>query len=270
MPEQEQVTANYQEMPQEGDKILGAKEKKNDRRNLMMVSIVDPAKIEPKMPDIVNWQTRYKRPFTPYHTQRYGSCTISSQAEQVRVFARREQFGRDIFIPEADIDKRYFDLTQRLYGGGDQGAYELDALNDWRVNGFSLNRRKYIIDGFTEVSIAENLLKVAIFVFRGIKICYAVTQTMYHANPGDIVHNDNSAVIGYHSMYSHGFQPEGLWMTHTWNQPPQLFAWDFVLARATEAYSCVDSKDIRLQEMANLKKFSTLKKEAVDAPASEA
>lgn len=253
---------NYQSAHEEG-KLMGALPKKEDSRNIMMMAVVNTQVSPPPVSEI--WQKRYKRPFTPYHQQRYGSCTISSQAEGLRLWERKEQFGRDVFIPEDSIDKRYF----RLSGGQDTGLYELDALNDFRSNGFEVSSKKYTIDAFTEVNVKEvEQMKLAIHVFRGMKICYAVTDTMYNSAPDTVIDDDTSAVVGFHSMFAHGYEKAGIWMTHTWNRPPQLFTWKYVLARASEGYTCVDSKDIRIASLVNLPKLRAAVSEAVNTPAS--
>lgn len=264
MPDVETTPDKYQTIVQE-NKLLGAKEKKFDARNLMMTTFVDLSKSPPVN---FNLEKRYKRPFSPYHTQRMGSCTISSQAEALRHWERAEQFGRDIFIPEDIIDARYVDLSNRLYGGGDNGAYELDALKDFKETGFKFNKRQYKIDAFTEVPIADaELLKYAISNFRGIKICVAVTNTMYNSSPEAVVDDDTSQVIGYHSMYGMGYETAaGMWIVHTWNRPPQLFTWAYIKNRATEAYTCVDSKNVKIQEIVNLKKLHAAVTEVENTP----
>jgi hypothetical protein len=236
---------NYQTIHEDG-KLMGALPKKEDPRNLQMLELVDTSKSPP--PEY-NLERLYKKPFTPYHHQTLGSCTISSQAEYVRHVERREQFGRDIFIPEDNINERYM----RLSGGVDSGLYELDALNDLRTNGFSFGKIQYKVDAFVEVPVKDQTaVEFAIANFRGVKMCFTVSDTFYHSAPDAVVDDDASADLGGHSMYVMGYEVRGVWV---------------VQGRGSESYSLVDAKDIKLAQIMNMQLLKAKIREADNTPA---
>lgn len=274
------VTPNpeaYQSVPPQTDQFLGALPPKRDKRNLMLAPYMDVQKSPPESYDVETKNTgapRYKAPFEPFRGQTMGSCTISSQAEYVRRIERPRTFGRDLYVPDSVVDARYIDLSNRLYGGGDNGAYELDAINDFLNLGFTFQpfgkrRWQYKISGFAEVPVRDQLLmKIAIWKFKGIKICFAVHQNMYYSGQDEVVTwQPNSPIVGYHSMYADGYDPGNMILVHTWNRKRQRFSWEYVLNAATEAYTLIDAANIRvdpqLAKVFNIKKFNKDKKEVM-------
>lgn len=251
---------NYQEI-HEGEKLMGALPKKQDDRNLMMVDLVDTSESPP--PEY-NLEALYKLPFTPYHSQDLGSCTISSQAEYIRHVERQVQFGRDIFIPGDIIDARYM----RLSGGVDSGLYELDALKDLRAVGFVFGNINYKIDAFVEVAVKDRVaVEFAIANFSGVKMCFEVSSTFYHSPPDSVVDDDDSPSIGGHSMYIMGYEDRGIWVVHTWNRPPQLLTWKYVQNRGSESYSLIDAKDISIASIVDMAQLKQAVTDAVNTPA---
>src|SRR5688500_5959596 len=59
----------------------------------------------------------------------YGSCTRSKQAIAALRMERLEQ-RRTIEITDQEVIRVYTEMSDRLYGGGDNGAYEVDALDE--------------------------------------------------------------------------------------------------------------------------------------------
>lgn len=92
--------------------------------NYLGKSVVVPKKLD-------YWKKRKPIPILDYGNNEYGDCTIASQALMAIKMELQER-RRLVAIPKENIVKTYFNLSDRLYGGGDNGAYELDALGNWR------------------------------------------------------------------------------------------------------------------------------------------
>lgn len=274
MPE---ATPEHYQAEVEGQKLMGALPPKMDPRNLMTLRYMDTSKSPPPEYD---YEKRFKSKFSPYRGQTMGSCTISSQAEYTRRIEYPRRFGRDLYIPDDMVDNRYIDLSNRLYGGGDNGAYELDAVKDFVSGGFrnvqATKRSKwtYKIDGFAGVNPLDiETLKIAIATFKVIKICFAVHANMYHSSPTSVVVWDpNSPIVGYHSMITDGYSDSvrTIFVPHTWSRPRQEFSYDYVLNAATEAYTLIDAKNIKedpqMSKMFDIKAFN---KDLKEVKASE-
>jgi hypothetical protein len=258
----------YQSIHVDG-KLMGALPKKHDGRNLLLPNFIDTSQSPPRTFDGelkkgVGPELRYKAPFEPFRGQTFGSCTISSQAEWLRRVERVAKFGKDLYIPDDVVDKRYFRLagdpnwesgsfnTQQY----DTGLYELDAINDLLNVGFVHKTWTYRITGFAEVPIDIELMKLAIATFGGIKVCINVPMNLYHSQADDRVDYDpQSADVGGHSMFWNAYDEQDFWAVHTWKRKRQRLSYEFVKHKATEAYSLIDAKDIKAMKAFDLPKF---------------
>ena len=75
------------------------------------------------------WSSRAPFPLRTFGNTQYGDCTKASQA-LLAMRMERIETRQTPSISDAEIIQNYFAMTTRLYGGGDTGAYEIDALNE--------------------------------------------------------------------------------------------------------------------------------------------
>lgn len=244
-----------------GSKRLGKLPAKSSMKQLHFARVL---KAEPEPPKVVKfWEKRKPFPAYTYGNTDNGCCTIASQAVMATRLERIEQ-RRTVGFNENEILRVYYNLTSRLYGGGDTGAYEVDALNNWRNPDLTFQDRKgrpHTIDAYLRVNQAdlhEVKRAIAFSGAYGIKVCYALPAAWSSVdipNAWDIPEGQpmvgpwlpNS--WGGHSMAAAaGYRLDVLPQPHTWytggaevNYGIQPVTWRGFSAYADEAYIVVDS-----------------------------
>lgn len=236
-------------------KLLGKLDPKQDGRNLMAARYLAPI----PFPASYDWQYRRRpMPARAFGNDRYGDCTLASQANATSRFERIEQ-RRTVLLADDLVVSNYLAMT----GGEDSGWYELDALKRWRTIGFSVSpTRTYTIDAFAQIhqaNVAE--VKAALWQFKAIKVCFNLPlaweriEPHGYVEPGGVegVWGTGSGSLyragswGGHSMTADGYNSDGILVVHSWYRGPtparQLVTWDAVRQYADEAYSVVDSFD---------------------------
>jgi hypothetical protein len=198
-----------------------------------------------------------KVPFLPYDVgnNEYGDCTFASQALLAQRMERREQ-RKTVQIPKNSIVQAYFTLTERLYGSGDTGAYEMDALNNWRNPDYTFRDSKgrpHTIDAYVKInhsSIPEVQTALYLSQAKGIKVCFNLPFAWAYVDNNIWDIPEGQAPIGQympgswggHSMMADATYDEwGLVLPSTWNQPPGKISWRAFAIYADEAYLCIDS-----------------------------
>jgi hypothetical protein len=239
-------------------KRLGKLPRMSDRRALMLASFmpqIDPAKL-PKATHF--WPRRKGFPLDTYGNNDHGCCTRASQAHAIMRMERIEQ-RRTVEITTDEVLSRYYDMTQRLYGGGDTGAYEIDALREWRNPDLTLRDvkgRPHTIDAYTALNPANiNELKFALATSgaHGIKVCLNLPAAFQRINPPQDwdcpADNDprsrdydwRPGTWGGHSMKARDYDEIGLWLVHTWGFIDQRITWRAVARYVDEAHLYIDS-----------------------------
>lgn len=261
---------NYQKI-HEGPKLMGAlKPDKADERTVKMMDFLDTSKSPPRTFDEelkkgVGPEPRYKKPFEPYRSQQFGSCTISSTAEYFRRVERGVKFGKDLYIPDDIVNQVYFGIS----GGQDTGLYETDALNYMVATGFKFGKWVYKLLGYAAVGDPASgtweldQLRMAIATFHGAKVDIDVPMNLYHSGPDDKIDVvEGSELVGDHSMYWNAYEETGFWMVHTWDRKRQFVTNAFAQRYITELHSLVDAKDEKLAQVFDVKGFKKAVKEA--------
>jgi hypothetical protein len=224
------------------------------RSHLLQLNLSDYLKKDVAVPKVYNYWAK-RKPFQPYDVgnNEYGCCTIASQVLLAQRMERIEQ-NRTIVIPKDNILKTYFDLTKRLYGGGDTGAYELDALNNWRNPDLTFRddkKRPYTIDAFVRVNQANiDELKKALFLAgaHGMKLCFnlpwAWSQTLVWDLPEgqQLIGDYLPGGWGGHSTSCISRWDENwLWFPSSWKTVDIKVSWKAIAAYSDECYLPVDS-----------------------------
>lgn len=220
------------------------------------------------------WKGR--KPFVPYDVgnNEYGDCTKASQALLAQRMEREEQ-NKTIEIPKQSIIDSYLALTQRLYGGGDTGAYELDALNSWRNPDTTFRDTKdrpHTIDAFMRINHGNiDEVKAALYLSKagGIKVCFNLPMAWAYRtdNVWDIP-EDQEPVGDYlpgswggHSMMATSkWDKDWLWLPSSWNMPDGKVSWRAMSIYCDEAYLVVDSVNAwKKRKLGNIIDLNALK-----------
>lgn len=234
------------------DKRLGKLPAKSDVRTLMFSRFngVD------KVPAANNYWAK-KAPFT-YETwgnTTIGDCTVAKQANMFRRFERIER-RQTIHIATDEVTRVYYAMTQELYGGGDTGAYEEDALSRSRNPETCLHDsagHPLLIDAFVRLNpFDHDELRSALFLAKGHGIAICINLPWGFAsidppNPWDIPEGQELTGAwmpgswGGHSMFATGYTKEGIILEHTWGIAPQLLTWRAAAVYLDEAHLVIDS-----------------------------
>jgi hypothetical protein len=238
---------------------LGKFPARQSRKALLFSDFVKYSRVPTRMS---YWRTKPEFPKRTFGNDRMGDCTRAKQAFAAMRMERLEQRGKTIEITDEEIVRVYVDMSNRLYGGGDNGAYEEDALNEWRKPDTTFrdtNGNPYTIDGFLKINHAnhdEMRAAMALAQARGIAICLNLPEAYSDLNPPDGVWGvpENGGPLtgrwlpgswGGHSMWSLGdYDSEYVWLDDTWAFGPRRITWDGLAAYCDEAHMVIDSVDI--------------------------
>lgn len=217
-----------------------------------------------RLPEATNFWTR-RKDFSKdtYGNTKEGCCTIASQIHAARRAERLEQrrtLGEKQGFTEAECHRVYRAMTARLYGGGDTGAYEEDALSNWRKPDLTFRDAKgrpYTIDAFTRVNpknLTEFKTAMVLSGKLGLKICLNLPRAWARLKPPqkwDVSRRPDGSIDltgdwapgswGGHSLYSEDYTREGAILVHTWGLEDQIVTWAAIAAYADESHSVIDS-----------------------------
>lgn len=221
----------------------------HDRRTLKASTILEPKRVNvPKTHRIAKGLTNVPM----YGNDRAGDCTVASQAHRVDT-QERSSSQNEIKLTTQQVFRAYQDVSgwDGVPGSpSDQGAYELDVLNYMRHVGLGLEKdgTPHTIYAFAAVQWQDiDQFKLAHYVFGGLKICAGLPLTaadqMDRGEAWDVVPSSwraNWGTWGGHSMYSRGFNDQGVWVW-TWGRE-QFMTWRWIYAYVDECY-CVISED---------------------------
>jgi hypothetical protein len=192
----------------------------------------------------------------------YGDCTRAKQANAIRRMERIE-VRRTSSITDEEVIRVYQEMSERRYGGGDNGAFEVDALDDWRNPATTIRDvqgRALTIDAYVALNASDqNQLRGAMAAAKahGIAICLNLPRA-FAAIPADqpwdipdatpLVGDWLPGSWGGHSMWTFEYDHDpatdrGLLLEHTWDRPPQWLTWRAAAAYLDEAHLVIDSVD---------------------------
>lgn len=250
-------------------KMLGRLPAKSTRKALNFSDFVKYLRV-PKSQTY--WRRRKPIPLRSYGNLEIGCCTIAKQA----VAATRMELletGKRITFTDQEVRERYFAMTTELYGGGDTGAYEDDALNRWRNPDLAIRAsdgQPRHIAAFLRVNPKDQdevRMALALSGARGLAICLNLPQAFRFNGPNppalwnipagnSLVGEWTPGSWGGHSLWANGFTPGGIILDHTWECENNVIGWEAVAAYMDEAHVVIDS----------LNSWKKQQAEAVDAP----
>jgi hypothetical protein len=238
-------------------KLLGRIARRSDPRTLQLAHFA-PKAADLKLPVATNFWTK-RTPFPPrvWGNDRYGDCTIAKQANMFRRFERLERRAT-IEIDDDEVVSKYLAMTAALYGGGDTGAYEEDALNRSRNADTALRDKAghpLLIDAYLSVDPGDQIAirrAIALANGHGIAFCINLPAAFQAIEPPDAwdLPAGQPATGDYlpgswggHSMWSIDYTAAGIVAEHTWGIKPQIITWRAVAAYVDEIHITIDSVD---------------------------
>jgi hypothetical protein len=188
-----------------------------------------------------------------YGNREHGDCTKASQAFLARFMQRLEHRATIDFTTD-EVLRVYYNLT-KLYGGGDTGAYEMDALSQWRRADETfrdLKGRPHTIDAYMAAnhrSLEDMKRALVLAGAHGIKACFGLPAAWGDTLVWDIP--EGQQPIGEYEPYSWGGHSmtlrdysKGWWYAcNTWNDVDIKISDKALMTYIDEAYVCVDSAD---------------------------
>jgi len=200
------------------------------------------------------WTRRKPIPDRSYGNNELGDCTRAKQAVAITRMEMLEQ-RKLVTISDEEVKSVYLAFTARCYGGGDVGAFEDDALNEWRNPETTLcdaDRHPYTIDAYLRINAAnqdELRAGLALAGAKGIAICLNLPAAWMQDDrfgvqpPGSPIGEWLPGSWGGHSMWAHDYTERGIIVDHTWNLPPALVTWEAAAVYLDEAHLVIDSVD---------------------------
>jgi hypothetical protein len=236
---------------------LGRLPVRSDTRALLFDDFITAPATLPKATNF--WRRRSGFPLRTFGNDKYGDCTRAKQAvAHMRI--ERLETRRTPEITDDEVVRVYVDMSNRLYGGGDNGAFETDALSEWRNPDLTFRDTKgrpLTIDAFLRLNpFNHDQLRAALVVAgpKGFPFCinlpYAFQSILPPADwdiPSDPGFQPIGAWMpgswGGHSMWAFDYDEVGLWYDHTWALKPQRITWRAAAIYIDEAHSVIDSID---------------------------
>lgn len=238
------------------EKKLGRIARRADARDLHMRAFLKKA--EPAPPVRTSfWTKRAGFPLSTFGNQDYSDCTRAKQAA-ASLRMERIETRRTPTIAESEVLRVYLDMTDRFYGGGDTGAYEVDALSEWRRPDRTFRDtqgRPLTIDAFLRVDPSDQVeVRRALWLAgaHGIAVCFNLPTAWSNVEPPATWSVTAGQAFtgawepgswGGHSMWARDYDEEGLWLVHTWGLPDQKVTWAAVAAYMDECHVVIDSMD---------------------------
>jgi hypothetical protein len=189
-----------------------------------------------------------------FGNDKMGCCTIAKQA-YAAIRMERIETKREPNITDEEVGRVYMALSDRLYGGGDNGAYEDDALSNWRNPDYTFRDtagHPLTIDAYLRINALNHTeLRAALSLSAAheIAICINLPLALEDQTRWDVP--EGTALVGKwlpgswggHSMNAIDFDATDLIVDDTWAEGPRRISWNAVAAYLDEAHLFIDSVD---------------------------
>lgn len=258
---------------------LGKLPAKSSRKALHFGDLVK-AKAVDVLPKATNfWRKRKPFPLRTFGNTEFGNCTRAKQAVAAMRMERLET-KRTPEITDEEVIRVYREMSDRLYGGGDNGAYETDALSCWRNPEYTFRDTKgnpLTIEAYLRVNHTDvNEIKRALWLqpSHQLAVCFNLPLAWSKIRPPQIwdipvgqplIGEWMPGSWGGHSMDAVDWDEKGLWVAHTWGIPNQLISWNAVAGFCDETHWFVDSLDNWRKNTGVPRRVSEAIKEAVNS-----
>ena len=232
---------------------LGKRDYKYDRRTISLGEILTPMEPPPATFDYDKGKKAF--PLDAWGNDKYGDCVFVSQANGLVRLERAEHRRTPNVTAETVVDK-YSSLTGCKSPGDvyDSGYVILDALRDWRNNGWKIGKKDVKISAFGELNYNDGQeLRTAIWLLSGVHLGLSLPSNLYYnnlvhegatwdlPNPNDDRYENRPGSWGGHAVYSKKYDEGGIEIL-TWGM--RVYCTNAFLARyLDEAWAVVDKID---------------------------
>lgn len=236
------------------DRRLGRLPLKTTRKALQFVDFFKFVDV-PKSSNY--WRRKSPVPVRTFGNNEFGNCTRAKQAYAIMRMERLEQ-KRTPEITDEEVVRVYMDMIQRLYGSTeDNGAYEDDALGQWRNPEFTIRDVKgnpFTIDAYLRINALnhqEVKAALALSKAKGIAVCFNLPAAWLDVDPPAkwdvpegqaLVGKWQPGTWGGHSMWMlNDYTEEDVMVDDTWGAGPRRVTWRALAAYMDEAHLVIDS-----------------------------
>jgi len=226
---------------------LGKRPTKIDKRTIRLKSILKELPLVPEK-YLIDENLPVPVPLPMFANDRYGDCVIAGRAHQTLRFECKEQ-NQCISITDEEVLEEYFNLGCMLHRWlpwlhSDRGLVMLDALNDWRSDGWVVGGKVYDIYAFAAIDIIDHYdLRAAVYYLNGGYIGFSVPDSIWKQfdsnSTWDVV--PGARIEGGHCILINGYNTVGP-QAVSWGKQVQL-TWAFWDTYCDEAYAIVDNRN---------------------------
>lgn len=227
---------------------LGKAAYQHDDRTLMLARYVLPEIRVPAKHDFD--KGRSPIPVRMWGNDAWGDCVIAGQANHILRNERVEQ-RRTVPLKDSHVIDRYKLLTgaQMAGDGQDNGLVVLQAMRDWRSNGFIVDKRNYNVSAFGELEPQDDKqLRAASYLLHGIhfgfwlpRAAQAMTDNGFWDYAGQSGGEWSPGSWGGHLVYAKKYDPESFSVL-TWGREVKVSN-SFIHKYCDEAWAVVDNFD---------------------------
>jgi hypothetical protein len=251
-------------------KRLGKQEHKYDARTLRLAAYIQPDIRVPAAYDFDKGKTML--PIVPWGNNVWGNSVIAGEANHLLRLERMEQ-RRTIRMTADMVISRYKKLSgaEKPQDEKDIGLNVLDAMRDWRENGFRVNNQNFKIAAYGELEPSDdNQLRAASYTLHGIHFGFWLPRavereiTVWDWN-GETGPDWQPGSWGGHLVYSKAYNRDGHEVL-SWGK--KIFVTNnFIEHYCDEAWAVVDSLDSwRVKQVLDVDKLVETLSEISDKP----
>jgi len=224
---------------------LGKQDHVHDDRTVMLAQYIEV----PVVPSVYDFDAkRAKFPNHMWGNDQYGDCVIAAQSNHLLRMERIEQ-RRTIKLTDEECVERYQLLTgcQSPGDGNDTGLVMLNAMGDWRLNGYKVRTHDYNIAAYGELEPNDDhQLRAAIYLLGGIHFGFALplsAQAQTDKGFWDVTDGDGTqpGSWGGHAVFSCKYDDTNIYVK-TWEMEIRVTN-AFVHKYADEVWGVVDDLD---------------------------
>ena len=224
---------------------LGKKDYEPDSRTLMMAQFLEV----PVIPTTWDFdKRRAKFPVRMWGNNMYGDCVVAAESNHLLRMERVEQ-KRTIVLTDGHCILRYQSLTgcEKPGDSHDTGLVMLNAMKNWRSQGYQAGKRNYQISAFGELEPADGQqLRRAVYLLGGVHFGFALpisAQKQTNLGYWDVVTGPESqpGSWGGHAVFSCKYDQDAIYV-QTWQREIKVTN-SFVRRYCDEAWAVVDDLD---------------------------
>ena len=239
---------------------LGKREYRPDERTVKLAAFLDPVEPVPAVFDHDKGRSPF--PISSWGNDQYGNCVIAGRCNHTLRIERIERRNTPNISPP-DVVEEYKRESMRQFGQApqtagdpyDQGLYVLEALKDWRGDGWpvlptrrSKKARQQTIAAFGELNRNDReQLRAGIFTLHGVQMGLSLPRSAstqlrnkqaWDSVPTDAWENQPGS-WGGHLVYCKRYDEGGIYCL-TWGKE-QYMTNAFVERYCDEAWAVVDN-----------------------------